>query len=468
MTAMFRPTYEGVGESDIGFAYDDIGSVVTITIADGVDAGSGRGAKMRLGARKAGISRAGLPPPPPRGPGPARSSFFRRAAWPFAPCLARSWPTGTSAGDCPPVRAHPGNAPPLWRGAPKPPECAFMTNGQNNPVRAPTPEAIAEAGALLRAGELVAIPTETVYGLASDATDDRAVARIFAAKDRPSFNPLIVHVAEIAAARAIVRFDARAEDLAARFWPGPLTLVLPRAEGCAVSLLAGAGLDSLALRMPDHETARAVIAAAGQPLAAPSANPSGKVSPTTATHVAEALAGRVAMVLDGGPCRIGLESTVLDLTGPPAVLLRPGGLPKEEIEAVLGPLDDPDTQSVAPRGPGQLASHYATALPLRLNAAEAFADEALIAFGPDVPGGAAETRNLSPKGDLEEAAANLFATMRALDRPEFHAIAVMAIPETGLGRAIYDRLRRAAAPREEARAKTHRLPGRQPWAKSGS
>ncbi|MBT5414941.1 MAG: threonylcarbamoyl-AMP synthase, partial [Rhodospirillaceae bacterium] len=209
-----------------------------------------------------------------------------------------------------------------------------MTNSQNNPVRAPTPEAIAEAGALLRAGNLVAIPTETVYGLAGDATDDRAVARIFAAKERPSFNPLIVHVAEIAAAREIVRFDARAEDLVARFWPGPLTLVLPRIEGCAVSLLAGAGLDSLALRMPDHETARAVIAAAGRPLAAPSANPSGKVSTTTAAHVAEALAGRIAMVLDGGPCRIGLESTVLDLTGPRAVLLRPGGLPKEAIEAV--------------------------------------------------------------------------------------------------------------------------------------
>lgn len=334
-----------------------------------------------------------------------------------------------------------------------------MTNGQNSPVRSPTPEAIAEAGALLRAGELVAIPTETVYGLAGDATDDRAVARIFAAKDRPSFNPLIVHVAEIAAARAIVRFDAQAEDLAARFWPGPLTLVLPRAEACPVSLLAGAGLDSLALRIPDHETARAVIAATDRPLAAPSANPSGKVSPTTAAHVAEALAGRIAMVLDGGPCRIGLESTVLDLTGPRAVLLRPGGLPKEEIEAVLGPLDEAGMGETAPRGPGQLASHYATALPLRLNAAEASSDEALIAFGPDVPGGAAETRNLSPRGDLEEAAANLFAAMRALDRSDFRAIAVMAIPETGLGRAINDRLRRAAAPREEAPSESPPLAG---------
>jgi L-threonylcarbamoyladenylate synthase len=331
-----------------------------------------------------------------------------------------------------------------------------MTIRHDDPVRSPTPEAIAEAGALLRAGELVAIPTETVYGLAGDATDDRAVARIFAAKDRPSFNPLIVHVAEVAAARAIVRFDTRAEALAARFWPGPLTLVLPRAEDCPVSLLAGAGLDSLALRIPDHETARAVIAAAGRPLAAPSANPSGKVSPTAAAHVAEALAGRVAMVLDGGPCRIGLESTVLDLTGPRALLLRPGGLPKEEIEAVLGPLAEPGASDAAPRGPGRLASHYATALPLRLNAVEARPDEALIAFGPDAPGGAAETRNLSPKGDLEEAAANLFATMRALDRPEFRAIAVMAIPETGLGRAINDRLRRAAAPRDEA--ENERLP----------
>lgn len=324
-----------------------------------------------------------------------------------------------------------------------------MTHSRNIPVRAPTPEAIAEAGALLRAGELVAIPTETVYGLAGDATDDRAVARIFAAKDRPSLNPLIVHVAEIAAARAIVRFDARAEALAARFWPGPLTLVLPRLEDCAVSLLAGAGLDSLALRMPDHPVARAVIAASGRPLAAPSANPSGRVSPTTAAHVAEALAGRIAMVLDGGPCRIGLESTVLDLTGPRAVLLRPGGLPKEAIEAVLGPLGEAGTDDSAPRGPGQLSSHYATALPLRLDATEASSDEALLAFGPDIPGGAAETRNLSPRGDLEEAAANLFASMRELDRPDFRAIAVMAIPETGLGRAINDRLRRAAAPRED-------------------
>ena len=236
-----------------------------------------------------------------------------------------------------------------------------MKNRQNSPIHSPTPEAIAEAGALLRAGELIGIPTETVYGLAGDATDDRAVARIFAAKDRPSFNPLIIHVAKIAAAREIVRFDARAENLAARFWPGPLTLVLPRIEGCAVSLLAGAGLDSLALRMPDHETACAVIAAAGRPLAAPSANPSGKVSPTAAAHVAEALAGRIAMVLDGGPCRVGLESTVLDLTGPRAILLRPGGLPKEEIEAVLGPLAEAGSDSGAPRGPGQLASHYAPA-----------------------------------------------------------------------------------------------------------
>lgn len=302
---------------------------------------------------------------------------------------------------------------------------------------------------MLRAGALVGIPTETVYGLAGDATDERAVARIFAAKDRPSFNPLIVHIAEIAAARTIVDFNARAEALAARFWPGPLTLVLPRAKGSPVSLLAGAGLDSLALRMPDHPVARAVIAAAGRPLAAPSANPSGKVSPTTAAHVAEALGERIALVLDGGPCRIGLESTVLDLTGPRAVLLRPGGLPKEEIEAVHGPLAEAGAEGAAPRGPGQLASHYATVLPLRLNAADAKPDEALLAFGPNAPAGARKIRNLSPAGDLEEAAANLFAMMRDLDRPEFRAIAVMAIPETGLGRAINDRLRRAAAPRDE-------------------
>ena len=323
-----------------------------------------------------------------------------------------------------------------------------MNAAESTLVRAPTPEAIVEAGDRLRAGELVGLPTETVYGLAGDATSDRAVARIFAVKDRPRFNPLIVHVAETGAARGLARFDARAEDLAARFWPGPLTLVLPRAEASPVSLLASAGLDSLALRMPDHPVARAVIAAAGRPLAAPSANPSGRVSPTTAAHVAETLAGRVAMVLDGGPCSIGLESTVLDLTGPRPALLRPGGLPKEEIEERLGPLAEALDEPGGPRSPGRLASHYATRLPMRLDAASAAGDEALLAFGPDAPAGAVETLNLSPTGDLVEAAANLFAMMRALDRPAFRAIAVMPIPERGLGRAINDRLRRAAAPRE--------------------
>ncbi|CAA7614673.1 L-threonylcarbamoyladenylate synthase [Magnetospirillum sp. UT-4] len=315
-------------------------------------------------------------------------------------------------------------------------------------IEPPVPAAIAEAAALLRHGGLVAFPTETVYGLGGDATADRAVAAIFAAKDRPSFNPLIVHVAEAHQAEALVKVDGRARRLMARFWPGPLTLVLPRADHSPVSLLASAGLDTIAVRLPDHAVARALIAAAGRPLAAPSANRSGAVSPTLAAHVAESLGARVAMILDGGPCRVGLESTVLDLSGPVPTLLRPGGIAPEAIEAVLGeellhPAEDP----AAPRSPGMLESHYAPGLPVRLDARSRRDGEALLAFGA-APADAA--LNLSPAGDLEEAAANLFASLRALDRPDFTAIAVMPIPETGLGLAINDRLRRAAAPRRAA------------------
>jgi L-threonylcarbamoyladenylate synthase len=305
--------------------------------------------------------------------------------------------------------------------------------------------AVAEAGRLLAAGRLVAFPTETVYGLGGDATNDRAVAAIFEAKGRPSFNPLIVHVDESGHAEGLVEVDVRARALMERFWPGPLTLVLPRAARSPVSLLAGAGLDTLAVRMPDHPVARALIRAAGRPLAAPSANRSGAVSPTTAAHVAACLGGRVAMILDGGACRVGVESTVLDLSGERPVLLRPGGVAVESLEAALGvavvlPAADP----TAPRSPGQLESHYAPGLPVRLGACCPKAGEALLAFGP-APADA--TLNLSPAGDLEEAAANLFAMLRALDRPEFTAIAVMPVPEHGLGLAINDRLRRAAAPR---------------------
>jgi L-threonylcarbamoyladenylate synthase len=310
-----------------------------------------------------------------------------------------------------------------------------------------TPADLDRAAELLRAGRLVAFSTETVYGLGADATNDDAVARIFAVKERPRFNPLIVHVIDVAAARRLATFTARAEELARRFWPGPLTLVLARAADCPVSLLASAGLDTLAVRVPAHPLPRALIRAVARPIAAPSANRSGRVSPTTAEHVLAELDGRIDAVLDGGPCRVGIESTVLELSGDAPYLLRPGGVPAEAIEAVVGPLARGGGDAV-PRGPGMLQSHYAPALPLRLDARSVAPGEALLAFGPRAPRGAKETRSLSRTGDLVEAAANLFAALRALDRPEFTAIAVMPIPEQGLGAAINDRLRRAAAPRQ--------------------
>ena len=309
--------------------------------------------------------------------------------------------------------------------------------------------AIRKAADFLRAGRLVAFPTETVYGLGADATDDRAVAGIFAAKGRPRFNPLIVHVAGLAQAADHVILGDLAHRLAARFWPGPLTLILPRKPDCRISLLCSAGLDSLGLRAPAHPVAQALIDACGLPLAAPSANASGRVSPTTAAHVAEDLGDQVALILDGGPCPIGIESTVLDLAGQRPLLLRPGAVTREEIEALAGPVaaDAALEPGATPRSPGQLESHYAPRLPLRLDADDAGPDEALLAFGPGVPEGAAVIVNLSPTGDLEEAAAHLFAALHDLDRPGLSAIAVMPIPDRGLGQAINDRLRRAAAPR---------------------
>lgn len=308
--------------------------------------------------------------------------------------------------------------------------------------------AISEAAEILRAGGLVAFPTETVYGLGADASNDEAVAGIFAAKDRPSFNPLIVHVADAAAAAALVAFTPVAKTLAAAFWPGALTLVLPRRPDCGISLLCSAGLDSLGVRAPAHPVAQRLLAACGRPLAAPSANRSGRISPTTAAHVAESLGGRVPLILDGGPCALGLESTVLDLTGPRPLLLRPGGITEAEIEAVVGPLAcAEDTAPERPRSPGQLESHYAPSRPLRLEATTVGPREALLAFGPGAPAGGGAVVNLSPRGDLTEAAARLFAALHELDRPDLEAIAVMPIPEDGLGRAINDRLRRAAAPR---------------------
>ncbi|HWB51121.1 MAG TPA: L-threonylcarbamoyladenylate synthase [Stellaceae bacterium] len=310
-----------------------------------------------------------------------------------------------------------------------------------------TQETIARAAVLLRTGSLVAFPTETVYGLGGDATSDAAVAAIFAAKGRPRFNPLIVHVPGLAEAEAFAVFDDRARDAVRRFWPGPLTLVLPRRARGGVSLLVSAGLDTIAIRAPHHPVAQDLLRAAGRPLAAPSANRSGRVSPTEAAHVAAELGEAVALVLDGGRCPVGVESTVLDLSGADPVLLRPGGVTLETLTEALGPIATAAANPTAPRSPGQLASHYAPRLPLRMNATEARSGEALLAFGAAAPPGFAAVLNLSPEGSLVEAAANLFAMLRRLDRPGFSGIAVMPVPEHGLGRAINDRLRRAAAPR---------------------
>ena len=308
--------------------------------------------------------------------------------------------------------------------------------------------AIAEAARLIRAGELVAFPTETVYGLGGDATNERAVAKIFEAKGRPQFNPLISHVPGSAEAKRLVQWNDMADKLAARFWPGPLTLVLRRAAGSPIALLATAGLDTVAIRAPAHPLAQELIGAAGVPIAAPSANRSGAISPTRAEHVAESLGAKVAMILDGGPCTIGIESTVLDLTSERPTLLRPGGATREAIEAVVGPIAVSEALpagDAARKSPGQLQSHYAPARPVRLEAAAVAADEGLLAFGPRPLAGARRTLNLSVAGDLGEAAANLFAHLRALDRPDIGRIAVMPVPHTGLGLAINDRLRRAAA-----------------------
>lgn len=315
-------------------------------------------------------------------------------------------------------------------------------------IVAPDAASIARAATLLREGGLVAFPTETVYGLGGDATNERAVAAIFEAKGRPQFNPLISHVLGAAEAKPFVEWNDTADKLATRFWPGPLTFVLPRAKGSTISLLAAAGLDTVAIRAPSHPVAQALIRAAGRPIAAPSANRSGAVSPTRAEHVAESLGDKVGLILDGGPCLVGVESTVLDLSGNRATLLRPGGATREAIEEVIGPIAVSHALPTgdAPRSsPGQLASHYAPSRPVRLGATSVGADEGLLAFGPTPLPGAMLTSNLSPTGNLAEAAANLFAQMRALDRPGIGRIAVMPIPETGLGLAINDRLRRAAA-----------------------
>lgn len=309
-----------------------------------------------------------------------------------------------------------------------------MTAAGNQAREADTLEAAAEA---LRAGGLVLMPTETVYGLAAEAANARAVAAIYEAKGRPSFNPLIAHVADIAMARRIVRFDDQAEALAARFWPGALTLVLPAADTAAVCDLARAGLDTVAVRAPAHPLAHALIAAFGGPVVAPSANRSGRPSPTTFADALEETGAAAAAALDGGPCSIGLESTVVALLDQPR-LLRPGAVTRADIEAVIGPLAEAEAD--ARRSPGRLARHYAPNAPVRLEAEAPRPGEAWLSFGP----GGTGPFNLSPGADLAEAAANLFAYLRAADRTKPDGIAVAPIPAEGLGEAINDRLKRAA------------------------
>jgi L-threonylcarbamoyladenylate synthase len=338
------------------------------------------------------------------------------------------------------------------RGIGQPRRAHCMTDHTQRPTEtlAADDEAIARAGAVLRAGGLVAMPTETVYGLAGDATSERAIAGIYAAKERPVFNPLIAHVlgAQEAVREAVFNADARA--LAQAFWPGPLTLVAPVSPQCRVALLARAGLDSVALRAPSHPVARALIAAAGVPLVAPSANRSGRVSPTRAAHVAADLDGRIDLILDAGPTSLGLESTIVACLGDAPRLLRHGAIPQEALEAVLGRALGGHVRApgAAPLAPGLLASHYAPRAGLRLEARDATPSEAALDFGGALSASAAAERlDLSPASDLAEAAANLFAHLRLLDASGVSMIAVAPIPATGLGAAINDRLRRAAAPR---------------------
>ena len=311
---------------------------------------------------------------------------------------------------------------------------------------------VQEAAGIIRAGGLVAIPTETVYGLAADATNDRAIAGIYEAKGRPRFNPLIVHVTGAEMADRFVEMTPLARALAAKFWPGPLTLVLKRRPDCQISLLASAGLETLGVRAPAHPLAQALLGAIDRPLAAPSANRSGAVSPTRAKHVRESLGEAVDMILDGGPCPVGVESTILKLDGEKAMLLRPGGITAEEIERVIGrPVRRAD-KTAAIEAPGMLASHYAPNAAIRLEAESPGPSEAFLAFGA-APPNHPHTLNLSESCDLREAAANLFAHLRALDalctEERLSAIAVAPIPDEGLGEAINDRLRRAAAPRQK-------------------
>ena len=326
-------------------------------------------------------------------------------------------------------------------------------------IQPPSTAAIARAAELLCQGELVAFPTETVYGLGADAGNEDAIRALYAAKGRPEFNPLIVHVPDMEAAERVAVFNDDARTLGSCLWAGPFTMVLPRRAGAGVSPLVSAGLDSVAVRVPASPVARALLREVGRPIAAPSANRSGGLSPTTPMHVAVDLGERVAMILAGGRCQVGIESTIIDMTCVPPRLLRPGQVTRRSLEGLIGSIDAPDPVEAlvaevagellsAPNAPGQLASHYAPSLPVRLNAVTVASSEALLAFGPDafIRGGAARL-NLSAQGDLHEAATNLYAMLHSLDKPAYSAIAVMGIPERSIGIAINDRLRRAAAPR---------------------
>lgn len=314
------------------------------------------------------------------------------------------------------------------------------------PIVVANKESISRAAQALARGEIVAFPTETVYGLGANALDASAIAKVFAAKERPRFNPLIVHVLGLEEAESYAAVNDTARKLIRAFWPGPLSLVLPRKRGCAIADLVSAGLDTIALRSPNHPVARALLEAVKLPIAAPSANRSGRISPTTAAHVEAELGDLPAMILDGGPCRLGLESTVLGIDGDDVTLLRLGALPRENIERVLGRKLAKPMAGGNVTSPGQLATHYAPLTPLRLNASSARRGEALLAFGRQAPEFAGPTINLSTRGDLVEAAANFFAALRALDEAGVETIAVMPIPAHGLGEAINDRLKRASSP----------------------
>lgn len=314
-------------------------------------------------------------------------------------------------------------------------------------VRTADGAAIDEAARLLRAGRLVAFPTETVYGLGADATNDLAVTDIFAAKERPRFNPLIVHVASLGHAEEYSEFNAPARKLATTFWPGALTLVLPRRSGCPLSRLVSAGLDTVAQRVPAHRVAQELLAKSGLPIAAPSANASGRISATTAAHVRQSLGGKIDLILDAGPTALGLESTVIGFEAGKPVLLRPGAITRSDLERFIGHVDVSANASI--RSPGQLVSHYAPRATMRLNANSVYPDEVLLAFGPQVPSGARVIANLSERGDIKEAAVNLFAHLHTLDATGL-PIAVMPIPHNGLGEAINDRLARAAAAHDKS------------------